>query len=162
MAGVMCIQVLIKENLVYQVSLTERKDKKCIYENIQLNINQNLIRNNIIYTSYKSIRNSVACLVIIFILAIFPYPNSGGSVGTGENDYKNMEIVYDTSAVKWLTENDQKDFPVNVFVEKYKLNGDTDIRNIYSKEMKLLVTIELSGERYIVRDIKGDVEEIDK
>lgn len=44
MAGMMSIQVLIKENILYTVSLEAKsqKDKKDIYKKTQMNINQNL------------------------------------------------------------------------------------------------------------------------
>ena len=73
MAGIMSIQVLIKENLLYPIPLEKRTAKKSIFQATQQNVNQNLIRNNMIYAAYISIRNSVICLLIIFGLAIYPF-----------------------------------------------------------------------------------------
>ena len=162
MAGVMCIQVLIKENILHQVPLDLRNDKKSIYENTQLNIKQNLIRNNIIYTSYKSIRNSAICLVIIFVLAILPYHITEKNNGIDISYAANKTIAYETSAMKWLLENKQKDFSIGGFIEAYHLNGENGVKNIYSNDEKLLVTIEQKDGRYIILDIKGNVEEITK
>lgn len=108
MAGIMAIQVLIKENVLYPISLMERSknDKSSIYKKTQLNNNQNLIRNNIIYASYQSIRNSTICLVIIFILAILPYPNSD-TADKRENTDKS--ICFSIEKTNWLRENVDKD-----------------------------------------------------
>lgn len=160
MAGVMCIQVLIKENIVHQVPLIRRNDRMCIYENTQLNIKRNQIRNNIIYTSYKSIRNSVACLVIITILAICPYPSNEAIASVGVDNYKEEEIVYDTPAVKWMIENSQMNFPISIFLDEYNSSGKDGTKSIYSKNKSLMVTVERNGNQYIIKDIKGDITEI--
>lgn len=74
-AGLLSIKVLIKENIVFNISLEDRtnKNKTAFYEATQCNIYQNLIRNNIMYAAYLSIRNSVICLMILFYCSICPY-----------------------------------------------------------------------------------------
>lgn len=61
------IKVLIKENIVFNISLEDRtnKNKTAFYEATQSNIYQNLIRNNIMYAAL--------CLMILFCSSIFPY-----------------------------------------------------------------------------------------
>lgn len=61
------IKVLIKENIVFNISLEDRtnKNKTAFYEATQSNIYQNLIRNNIMYAAL--------CLMILFCSLIFPY-----------------------------------------------------------------------------------------
>lgn len=61
------IKVLIKENIVFNISLEDRtnKNKTAFYEATQSNIYQNLIRNNIMYAAL--------CLIILFCSLIFPY-----------------------------------------------------------------------------------------
>jgi hypothetical protein len=73
-AGMMVIQVLTKENIVHVVPIDDRSqnDKKSIYYATNNNNSQNSIRNNKIFAAYQALRNSIICLVPIFIVAILP------------------------------------------------------------------------------------------
>lgn len=108
LAEIMSIQVLIKENILYPISLENRTDKKSIFQSTQQNINQNLIRNNIIYAAYLSIRNSVICLLIIFVLAIYPYKVSENVNTNNIQISSGIELVYGKGAIDWLLNNSQK------------------------------------------------------
>lgn len=70
LAGLMVIQVLTKENIVQIIPLNNRKNKLDIYKATKGNNDQNLIRNNKIFTAYQSLRNSVICLGVIFLINI--------------------------------------------------------------------------------------------
>lgn len=158
-AGIMSIQVLIKENLLYSITLDDRtnKNKKGVYQKTQQNINQNLIRNNIIYAAYLSIRNSVICLLIIFGLAIYPYQDSeSGRVNI------NIEkgIIYDSTVVDWIVENPEKDINFGNIVEIYKdICNDGTERNIYDKKQKIVFTVEILNTSYYISDIKTNINE---
>ena len=162
-AGIMSIQVLIKENVLYPISLPERaqKDKSSFYKKTQLNIKQNLIRNNIIYASYQSIRNSAICLVIIFILAILPYQNSNKSNVVYERENTNVNICYSLDAMNWLMENN-RDISFAKLIDAYaKDNENTTTKNIYDKENQIIVTIKKVDNLYVIDNIINPIEEIE-
>lgn len=162
-AGIMSVQVLIKENVLYPISLKERskKDKSSFYKKTQLNIKQNLIRNNIIYASYQSIRNSAICLVIIFILAILPYQNSNKSNVVYERENTNVNICYSLDAMNWLMENN-RDISFAKLIDAYaKDNENTTTKNIYDKENQIIVTIKKVDNLYVIDDIISPIEEIE-
>ena len=78
-AGILAIKVLVNENIAYKINIKNlsndkklRKDYECC---ISKNRNQNIVRNNNIYTSYECIRNSIVCLLIIFIMLSLPISN---------------------------------------------------------------------------------------
>lgn len=161
MAGIMSIQVLIKENLLYPISLEKRNDKKSIFQSTQQNVNQNIIRNNIIYASYLSIRNSVICLLIIFGLAIYPYQvtDNGNTNNTQINN--GIQLVYGKDAVEWLFNNSQKNIDFDRIIEAYKnICNDGTKKNIYDKKQGLIVTVEFQNNSYLISDIKNNITEI--
>lgn len=161
MAGIMSIQVLIKENLLYQISLEKRTDKKRIFQSTQQNINQNLIRNNIIYAAYLSIRNSVICLLVIFGLAIYPYQVSKNTNTNNIQISNGVELVYGNGAVEWLFNNSQKKLDFDRIVEAYEnICNDGTQKNIYDKKQGIIVTIEVQNNSYLISDIKNDITEI--
>lgn len=161
MAGIMSIQVLIKENLLYSISLEKRTDKKSIYQLTQQNVNQNLIRNNIIYTAYLSIRNSVICLLIIFVLAIYPYQVSeNNTVGTIQIS-NGTEIVYGNHAIEWMVNNSQRKPDYDAIIETYNnICNDGTQKNIYDRNQGIIVTIEFYNNSYLVSNIINDITEI--
>lgn len=77
-AGIVAIEVLIKENKVFTIDLkyfaANTADLRQNYgKRISENDFQNLIRNNIIYTSYECIRNALICLFILLVFLAMPY-----------------------------------------------------------------------------------------
>ena len=159
-AGIMSIQVLIKENILYPIPLEKRKEKTSIYQATQQNINQNLIRNNIIYAAYISIRNSVICLLVIFILAVLPYQSTNDISSLNSSDY--AEIMYENNAVNWLMNNSQKKIDWSEIIQYYNSsNANGTQKNIYDKKQGIAVTIGIQGETYIVSHIQGDIIEFE-
>ena len=159
-AGIMSIQVLIKENILYPIPLEKRTEKTSIYQATQQNINQNLIRNNIIYAAYISIRNSVICLLVIFILAVLPYQSTNDISSLNSSDY--AEIMYENNAVNWLMNNSQKKIDWSEIIQYYNSSNANGIqKNIYDKKQGIVVTIGIQGETYIVSDIQGDIIEFE-
>lgn len=164
MAGIMSIQVLIKENLVYTVSLLERtrQDKKSIFVKTQLNVNQNLIRNNIIFSAYCSIRNSVFCLVIIFVLAILPIHELNNESVEYENLKINENVSFGTDAVKWLMEDEDKNISFDKILDVFIRNSEgNESKNIYDKENQIMITIKKVDDLYVIDNIISDIEEIE-
>lgn len=164
MAGIMSIQVLIKENLIYSISLQERigQDKQNIFIKTQMNINQNLIRNNIIFSAYRSIRNSVFCLVIIFVLAILPFHESNNeSVGYGSMEI-HENVSFGIDAVEWLVENENKNISFDKIIDMLiRENNGNGSKNIYDKENQIIVIIERVDDLYVIHNIISDIEEIE-
>lgn len=76
-AGILSIRVLVAENVFFTVNLSciaegGEKLKKAYDKRVGQNQNQNLIRNNYIYSSYECIRNALICLFAIFLLSSIP------------------------------------------------------------------------------------------
>lgn len=164
MAGIMSIQVLIKENIVYPIPLTDRtsQEKKSIYIKTQLNINQNLIRNNIIYSAYRSIRNSVFCLVIIFVLTILPYQMSTNDDIVYKNNYKYENISFGMDAINWLSENSQGGISWEKIIDKYNEESiENGSVNIYDKENGIIIVIEKKDDMYVIENIISNVKEVE-
>lgn len=164
MAGIMSIQVLIKENIVYPISLTDRtsQDKKSFYIKTQLNINQNLIRNNIIYSAYRSIRNSVFCLVIIFVLAILPFQMSRNDDIVYQKNYRYENISFGMDVINWLSENSQVDISWEKIIDKYdEESAENGSVNIYDKENEIIIVIEMKDDMYVIENIISNVKEVE-
>ena len=73
-AGLSAIGVLVGKNYLYKVNPEDKqhKDKKQLLYAIKMNNYQNMIRNNFIYSSYISIRNSLLILLVLFALSVWP------------------------------------------------------------------------------------------
>lgn len=158
MAGVMSIQVLIKENLLFRISLEDRENKESIFINTQLNINQNLIRNNIIYAAYLYIRNSVICLLTIFVIAIWP---SGFTQDADMHLKQPDNIVYSEDALQWFKDNTEENINFSEIIKKYnEICDDQTQKNIYDNKQNIIVTIEYKEDSFLVSDIKDDISQI--
>lgn len=163
LAGIMSIQVIIKENILFSIPVIEKvkKNKKNIYIKTQLNINQNLIRNNIIFSAYRSIRNSVVCLVILFILAVLPMPN-GDQFEVQEKIKYEENITFSQDALDRLSENKTESIDYDKILQVYNQRvGDTTKRNIYDKEHQIIISIQKVEDIYIIDSIISDIEEIE-
>lgn len=76
-SGIDAIKVLFDENAMSTVGLpdliADDVDTKEKYDNCtNRNINRNIIRNNIVYSSYICIRNALICMMVLFILLSIP------------------------------------------------------------------------------------------
>lgn len=164
MAGIMSIQVLIKENIIYYIPLTDREsqNRKSIYKITQLNINQNLIRNNIIYSAYRSIRNSALCLVVIFVLSIIPSQILRNNDVVHKTNYKYEHILFGMDAIKWLSENSMVNISWEKIIDKCDEKPDESGNvSIYDKESGILVLIETKDDVYVIENIISNVKEVD-
>jgi hypothetical protein len=100
-AGIMVIQILTKENIVYTVPITDKKNERKIYCTTEENNYQNIIRSNKIFTAYQDLRNSVACLGIIFIIAIHPL-NCIYQILTESNNYGGITVELGTAIISGM------------------------------------------------------------
>ena len=77
-SGIDAIKVLFNENTMSTVDLpdlstddisTKEKYDNCTNRNIQ----RNIVRNNIVYSSYICIRNALICMMVLFVLVSMPF-----------------------------------------------------------------------------------------
>ena len=78
-SGIEAIRVLFNENSMSMVSLSDLATynisaKEKYDDCTNRNINRNIIRNNIVYSSYICIRNALICMMVLFILVSIPLP----------------------------------------------------------------------------------------
>ena len=76
-SGIDAIKVLFNENEMSIVDLpdlgADDVDTKEKYDNCtNRNINRNIVRNNIVYSSYICIRNALICMMVLFVLVSIP------------------------------------------------------------------------------------------
>ena len=80
-SGIDAIKVLFDENTMSTIDLpelsadgieTKRKYDDCINRNI----NRNIVRNNMVYSSYICIRNALICMMVLFIFVSIPYTST--------------------------------------------------------------------------------------
>jgi len=164
LAGVMSIHVLIKENIAYPLlaKIRTKQNKEEIYRITQLNVNQNLIRNNIIFSAYRSIRNSVICLVVLFVIAIFPSRIGYESQEAYRSVDDSEKVCLEIDAVNWMLENKQRKISFENIIKQYdKNNMGNIVKNIYDKDNGIIVTIRVEGDMYIVKNIISDIEELE-
>ena len=164
MAGIMSIHVLIKENIVYYVSAKEKVNdyKEQVYRATKQNNQQNLVRNNIIYGAYMAIRNSVICLVILFVIAICPIQIDNNDETLEQKIYDNKDICFEIDAVNWINENEDKVVDYDKIIERYnKTEKLNTLQNIYDEKNGILVIVDMENDIYIVKKIISDIETIE-
>lgn len=98
-SGIDAIKVLFKENSMSTVDLSDMstdsiKAKEKYDDCINRNINRNIIRNNIVYSSYICIRNALICLVLLFVLISIPFDTSKSNVNNAVTIQNGSSISY--------------------------------------------------------------------
>ena len=158
-AGLMSIQVLIKENILYSIPVDKRTDKKIIFKSTKMNGQQNLIRNNIIFASYELIRNSLIALLVIFILSIWPsFSPNFLKKEIIETDVQSINCVYTESALKWILNNPDKNIALDEILEIYKTRcNNSGIQNIYDQDQDIVVTVEYQDGAYCIWGILNNI-----
>ena len=104
-AGLHAIHVITSENIVHipDKKETEEEKKKEYDIIIAMNRARDLIRNNYVFTSYECIRNSLFCLFIVMVIAIFPLSiNKGGSNNMGNTI--SSSFYYSTQAIQSIND----------------------------------------------------------
>lgn len=131
-------------------------------QRVMLNVYQNLVRNNIIFSAYQSIRNSVICLVVLFVIAVFPTQVLGKNLVPTESVFSYENICFEIDAVKWITDNNLADVSLDRIVKQYdKNNSDGSIKRIYDEEKNFIVIIRKTGDSYIIENIISGIEKIE-
>lgn len=108
-AGIMAIGVLINENEIYIVQLSNlAEDSLALRDDYDQCIGQNrmknLIRNNTVYTSYECIRNSLMCLFVLLVFVTIPFSFNTSAYPYTENDKSEIQIVYSGSTIPNINE----------------------------------------------------------
>jgi hypothetical protein len=145
-AGVLSISVLMNENTVYTISLETYAlvdvDLREEYDTCTVaNINQNLIRNNGVNTSYECIRNALICLFAIAVMVVFPYKDKQNVKALSYQSHSGYDIVYSSDAVDYITQNNNQ-ASVETMLIKAVNNGDINSSTpvgIISQSDKLFV-----------------------
>ena len=146
-AWLLAMSVLFKHNKICRTSLydgTMAEYHSCITENIKIN----LMRNNCLYASYLCVRNSVICLIVVFILVFCPYLFN-------ENLIKQENIIYAESLNNWIKENPYETKRIALLVNDnlnvFKKEG---ITTIYVKDDDIKLMLELEGGKCIVKKVE--------
>ncbi len=148
LAGILSIAVLIKHNDVYKVkpcdfTRDEEIQKKAYALNTELNVNKNIIRNNYIYTSYESNRNSFICLVIVFLVSILPlnaFKDSNNSLDIAATINKTDRLIFSEDCIKSIAVNEVDD-------TKKKVQNIVDRSRNYINEQEYGEEISISDEK---------------
>lgn len=94
-AGTSAFKLLMDKNVVYYVSHNIEDEKQEYFENKEKNNKYNLIRNNLINTSFRCIRNALICLFIVLTLTLVnQFDFSRDEMGTIPTQYEKIEIYY--------------------------------------------------------------------
>lgn len=151
-AGLLAIKVIVNENLVNTIPdklLNSDEDEMCdeYKKCICINRKRNLIRNNYVYTSYECIRNSLVCLMLVFVLLIVPI--STNSQNIAENVFDN-DYSYSSNTVAFLEEENISFSEVEKTVQNYIDNNSLDCKNgVYGMcdlNNKLFVKFQIENE----------------
>lgn len=156
-ASLLSINMLNNENIVYMPNLLEFNKSeielyKIYMKSVDLNKKQNLIRNNMIFTSYECIRNSIFCFFIVFIISILPYREPNYIKINYE--YDNTKIAYSVQAIGI---NDSNVIPMKKEINEFiSLNINIFKENkeytLIDRENNLLIKAYWNGEWIIVND----------
>ena len=124
-AGTSSFQLLMDKNIVYYT--TTDTDVKDYYINKEKNIKLNLIRNNLINTSFRCIRNALICLFVVFTLTLINQLKFSARIsGSNTTQFPNTKIYYSNSVIQ------------NINFEKFRLTAEDLIHN-YNDLDKLLI-----------------------
>lgn len=98
-SGIGAIEVLFKENSMSTVGLSDMSTESITAKEkygdcINRNIYRNLIRNNILYSSYLCIRNALICMMVLFVLISIPFATSKSDVGDAIVIQRESSISY--------------------------------------------------------------------
>lgn len=145
-AGILSIKVLCNENIMYDISLKSlsQNDNESKYEYdecIAKNKNQNLIRNNMIFSSYACIRNAVFCMIVIFILVAFPFPHQENGDMLSSTNF-NQTYFYSQSTLEYIENDDNINTVEALIANDLKTNkfiNNNEYRNFVSQEYELFI-----------------------
>ena len=130
LSGIRAIKVLFQENVMSTIELSdissddkEMKEKydACIHQNI----NRNIIRNNIVFSSYICIRNALICMVVLFCLVAIPF-SSTQTNSSNDSALNNKSSISYNSAIIIPEDISIVDINESVFQDKTARNSIED------------------------------------
>ena len=160
-AGILSIMVLIAENVLYTVDLSCMADggdrlKQAYDKRVGQNQNQNLIRNNYIYSSYECIRNALLCLFVIFLLSSVPIAPVTHEASLQINDSP-YSFVYSAETIPKLEDGiSQKAVEESILyaMENYISEDTVDVIGIIDDKQNLFIEFSLDDETILVKMIE--------
>lgn len=123
-AGIVSINVIVEKTIVQKINyglkdLNQKKED--YYFSIAVNRAYNMMRNNSISDCYRCIRNSLVILVVIMIIAIWPYQDEKTEVRT----FANNNFCYSEKCFDILEEGISTEYVENL-ISTY-LDKDVDV-----------------------------------
>jgi hypothetical protein len=163
-AGILSIRVLVAENVFYTVDLSCIADggeslKKAYDKRVGQNKNQNLIRNNNIYSSYECIRNALICLFAIFLLTSIPVAPGADETNWRINDSP-YTFVYSAETIPKLEDGiSQRAVEETILyaMENYISEDTVDVIGIIDDKQNLFIEFSLANETILVKMIESYV-----
>ena len=163
-AGILSIRVLVAENTFYTVDLSCVADggdrlKKAYDKSVGKNQNQNLIRNNDIFSSYECIRNALICLFVIFILSSAPIAPVADEASWQINDSP-YSFVYSAETTPRLEDGiSQKAVEESILyaMENYISKDTVDVIGIIDDKQNLFIEFSIADETILVKMIESYV-----
>lgn len=130
---------------------TKRKYDDCANRNI----NRNIVRNNIVYSSYICIRNALICMMVLFILVSIPFT---GTKSKEDNNpiTTNSSISYSSNII--IPENiDIVNVNNSIMQDKKKRKSIEDgvVYNFVNIDEKYVVQYKCFENEIIVEDLFG-------
>jgi hypothetical protein len=161
-AGILSIKILMNENIVYTIPLKTYAlcdvDLREEYDTCTVaNVNQNLIRNNGVNTSYQCIRNALICLFAIVVMVVFPFTAKQNAQALSVQSSNGYSIFYSSDAVNYIAQNnDQMVVEAMVIdaVNKGEINSSKPVRIINGSD-KLFVKANIENKIITVFLVEG-------
>ena len=157
-SGIDAIKVLFDEITMSTVDLSDLSaddiSAKEKYDDCtNRNINRNIVRNNIVYSSYICIRNALICMMVLFILVSIPFT---GAKSKDDNRVitNNSSISYSSSII--IPENvDVVNVNNNIIQDKENRNTLEDgvVYNFINLDEKYVVQYKCFEDEIIVEDL---------
>lgn len=163
-AGILSIRVLVAENTFYTVDLSCVADggdrlKKAYDKSVGKNQNQNLIRNNYVYSSYECIRNALICLFVVFLLSSVPIASVTHKESLQINDSP-YSFVYSAETISKLEDGiSQRAVEESILyaMENYISEDTVDVIGIIDDKQNLFIEFSLANETILVKMIESYV-----
>jgi len=154
-AGVISIKVLISENSVHTLSLSNQNSHSEYDNCISKNRLKNIIRNNYVYTSYECIRNSIVALFLILILSIIPIQTVQQNMPNSNSG--DIHFVYSSDCINKVTSNEVRN-DIESTINKAIINIE-DIDNnqslgIIDNNQKVFIQFTITDKNVCVETIK--------
>lgn len=158
-SGFEAIRVLFNENSMSTINLADMstdsiKAKEKYDDCTNRNINRNIIRNNILYSSYICIRNALVCIVVWFVLISIPF-------GISKSNVNDIVITQNESSISYcstiIIPNNISISDINTSIIQDKANRgfieDGDVFNFINIKEKYFVQYKCYDSEIIVKEL---------